>query len=320
MAGQQWTQAALGGALTSETLSRTYRLAAQRKYRWRQLTRVDLALGSNNGDTYTFRKGGDLADEGQVVGEFDPVPETEAQERSGSVTVQERTNANPYTQRLSLLAKLSVEDVSVVRLRNNMAKTLDRMCGYYFRKSELVYTPTGTVGSPTSALVQDGNPTVNSARPFAYYDLKNLVDLARHTYLMPTWDSEGYILVASGTAARSLKDDTELVEIFKYGDPQRNLNGEIGKIYGNTRVVEENHLLNGNMSAGCGEVVLVAWDAVIEAMAYAEEIQAASADKWGRQKALRWVTFLGWERVYNYSTDNGEDRTIRVAEDGMEIA
>lgn len=320
MPGQQWTESALGGTLTSETFSRTYRMQAQRKYRWRQLVRMDLALGKNNGDYYTFRKGTDLEDDGQAIGEFEPVPETQHRNTSGQVRVEERTNAVPYTQRLSLLSKLAIEDIEVRNLRNNMAKTLDKMCGYYFRKSDIVYTPTGTSGAPTEAWVYDGNPTVNSNRVFMYYDLKNLVDAARSTFIMPTWENDGYIFVVSTTLARTLKDDTELVDIYKYASPDRLLYGEIGKVYGGTRIIEENHLLEKNMTNGCGEGVLVAWDAVVEAMAYAEEIQAATYDRWGRHKALRWVTFCGWERVYNYSQDDGQDRTIRVAEDGMEIA
>lgn len=317
--GQQWGESALGGNLTSETFSRTFRMQAQRKYRWRQFVRMDLALGKNNGDYYTFRKGDDLADEGQTIGEFEPVPETQWESRSGQVQVKERTNANPYTSRLSLLSKLSIEDINVINLRNNMAKTLDKMCGKYFRKSEICYTPTGSSGSPTYSYVYNGNPTVASSRPFAYFDLKNIVDDARSRFIMPTWDNDGYIFVVSTTLARSLKDDTELTEVRKYAAPDQILAGELGKLYGDTRIIEEHHLLNGNMSNGCGEGVLIAWDAVVEAMAYAEEIQAATYDKWGRHKCLRWVTFVGWERVYNYSQDNGQDRTIRIAEDGMEI-
>ena len=274
MPGQQWTQAALGGVMTSETLSRTYRLQAQRKYRWRQLCRVDLALGCNNGDFYTFVKGDDLQDEGQTLGEFDPVPETQAEDRKGQVMVEERSNSVPYTHRLSLLAKLSAEDTYITRLKNNMAKTLDRMCGASFRDSDVVYTPQGAATNPFGAVVNNGTPALLASREFIYEDFKNIVDLMRgQEYLMPTWENDGYIAVASITASRTLKDDNELVEIFKYADASRLLNGEIGKIYGQNRVIEENHLLDGNMSNGCGEVVFVAWDAVVEAMAYAEEIQ-----------------------------------------------
>lgn len=317
--GQQWTESALGGNLTSETFSRTFRMQAQRKYRWRQLVRMDLALGKNNGDYYTFRKGDDLMDDGQTIGEFEPVPETQYQTRTGSVKVEERTNSNPYTQRLSLLAKLSVEDINVKNLRNNMARTLDKMCGKYFRQSQICYTPTGTSGAPSASYVYNGNPVLASNRPYAYYDLKNMVDDARSRFIMPTWENDGYIFVVSTTLARTLKDDTELVDIYKYASPDRLLAGEIGKVYGDTRIIEEMHLLSNNMTNGCGEGVLVAWDAVIEAMAYAEEIQCATYDKWGRHKSLRWVTFVGWERVYNYLQDGGQDRTIRVAEAGMQI-
>lgn len=315
--GQQWGESALGGTLTSETFSRTYRDQAQLDYIWQQLTRVELALGSGNGDYYTFTKGDDLQDLGQVIGEFDPVPETQYESRKGRVEVRERTMANPYTQRLSLLAKLSVEDINVRKLKNNMAKTLDLMCSDSFRDSDIVYVPTGTGSAPTRSYFFNGDPNITAGRELGYHDVKNLVDDARSRFVMPTWEFGGYILACSVTAARTIKDDNELVENFRYAAPDRLLKGEIGVVYGNTRIIEDLHILENDMSNGCGEAILIAWDAVVEAVAYAEEMQCATYDKWGRHKALRWVTFKGWERVYRHSEDNGQDRTIRVAEQDM---
>lgn len=308
--GQQWTEAALGGGLTSETLSRNFRMAAQPLMKFRQFTRPEFALGAHNGESYTFKKSGDLEDLGQYVGEFDPVPKTQARITSGTVMVREATNSVEFTWRLNLLAKLSVEDWVIINLINNLARTMDYLASIPFRASSLVYTPTGATTAPTNALVTTGTPLSASSRPFVAFDAKNVVDLMRSTYRIPPFQGGDYVCVASTNFLRGLKDDNELVEVFKYGDPARLFSGEVGRYY-KTRYIEENHVLTNTLPGNCGEAIFIGWDAVVEAMAYAEEIQTAVVDLWGRQHALRWLAYLGFERIWNFSVD-GHERTMRV--------
>lgn len=310
MAGLEWETSSLGGALTSETLSRNMRIVSQPKMRFRQLTRAEMAFGAHNGDTVTFRKVSNVLDEGRAIGEKERVPETEINFTSGSITVEEYSNSIPYTWRLSLLAKLSVEDNIIIALMNDMAKVLDKNAATAFRTADFVYTPTGTVVNKTRTFTTTGIPGAVSTRPIAGWDVKNIVDDMRATYNMPAFDGNDYVCVATSSFMRGLKDDAEWVEAAKYGDPEKLFSGEVGRYYG-VRFIEENNALDANLAGGLGEAIFIAWDAVIEIVSYAEEIQAKVGSDYGRDKGLRWVWQGGFAKTWDFPLE-GEARLVRV--------
>lgn len=310
MAGLEWSTSSLGGALTSETLSRNMRIVAQPKMRFRQLTRPEMAFGAHNGDTVTFRKVSNVLDEGRVIGEKERVPETEINFTSGQITIEEYSLSIPYTWRLSLLAKLSVEDNIVIALMNDMAKVLDKAAAQAFRSADFVYTPTGTNTSKTRSFSTTGTAGAAATRPISGWDVKNIVDDMRSTYNMPAYDGNDYVCVATSTFMRGLKDDSEWVEAAKYGDPDKLFSGEVGRYYG-VRFIEENNALDANLAGGLGEAIFVAWDAVIEIVSYAEEIQAKVGSDYGRDKGLRWVWMGGFDKTWDFALE-GESRLVRV--------
>ncbi len=310
MAGQEWTTSALGGNLTSETLSRNVRHKAQPKMRFRQLVRPELALGAHNGDYVTFRKFGELEDEGREIGEKEPVPETQFRTSTGQVQVGELSNSVPYTWRVSLLSKLSVEDMIIINLMNDMAKVIDKKCANVFRTADLVYTPIGTTSNKQRVMATNGTAGDTATRPISAWDVKNILDDMRSEYNMPAFDGNDYLCIASTSFLRSLKDDNEVVEAMKFGSPQKLFSGEVGRYYG-CRFIEENHVLNNSLAGGLGEAIFIAWDAVIEAVTYAEEIQAKVGDEYGRDRGFRWVWMGGFAKTWDFSTD-GEARLVRV--------
>ena len=310
MAGLEWGTAALGGTLTSETLSRNMRIVAQPNMRFRQLVRPELALGAHNGDTVTFKKAGNVLNEGQQIGEKDPVPETEMNFFSSQFSVYEFSNSIPYTWTLSLLAKLSVEDNIVIALMNDMAKVLDKKAAQQFRAADVVYTPTGTTGAKTRTVTTNGTPGAVSSRPLSLWDVKNIVDLMRETYNVPAYQNNEYLCIGTPTAFRGIKEDSEFQRWAVYGKPDTLFSGEIGMAYG-VRFIEENNALTRLLPGGCGECIFIGWDAVVEAVAYAEEVQAKLAGQYGRDKGLRWVYVGGWTKTWNFATE-GEVRMVRV--------
>lgn len=310
MAGLEWSVNALGGYLTSETLSRNMRIVAQPKMRFRQLTRPEMAFGAHNGDYVTFTKVSNVKTPGRAIGEKERVPETELTFTKSQITIKEYSNSIPYTQRLSLLAKLSVEDNIIIALMNDMAKTLDKAAAEEFRKADLVYTPTGTITNKTRTLTTNGTAGAVATRPISAWDIRNIVDEMRSTYNMPAYDGNDYLCVATSTFLRGLKDDSDWVEAAKYGDPSKLFSGEVGRYYG-VRFVEENHALDANLANGLGEAIFIAWDAVVEIVAYAEEIQAKISVEYGRDRALRWVWYGGFGKTWDFATE-GEARLLRV--------
>jgi N4-gp56 family major capsid protein len=310
MAGQEWSTSALGGTLTSETLSRKARFKAQKKCRFRQLVRVELEFGAHNGDYISLRKFGDLQDAGKKVGEKEKVPETQFLITSGQVQVGEYTNSVPYTQRLSLFAKLSIEDATMVNLTNDMVKTLDHAAAEPFRDADIIYTPTGNTTNKDRALATNGTPADTATRNISAWDIRNIVDDMRSVYNIPAYDGNDYLCVASSVALRGLKEDSDWVEAAKYGDPEKLFSGEVGRYYG-CRFIEENNSLTHSMAGGLGEMIFMGWDPVVEIVAYPEEIQAKIGSDYGRDRAIRWVYFGGWGKTWDYAAD-GEARMVRV--------
>lgn len=307
---QCWTIDELGGMATSETLSRNVRVVSQPLMKFRQLTRLEMAFGAHNGSKVTFRKMSNLKDRGRAIGEKELVPNTHFTLSYGEVTVQEWSNSVNYTWTLSLLAKLSIEDMVIIGLMNDMAKTLDEAASVAFRDADLVYVPTGDVHNKTRTLTTNGEPGAIADRPFSMWDLKNVVDLFRCVYNVPAVDNNDYICISSCTGTRGIKDDPEWFASAQYGDPERLFSGEVGKIYG-VRFIEETNVLNPNLPNGLGEMIFIGYDAVIEIVAYAEEIQAKVGADYNRDQGFRWVWVGGFAKVWDFATE-GEVRLLRV--------
>lgn len=294
----------------SPKLSRDVRVVSQPRMRFRQLCRPEPGMGPHMGDTYKFTKISNLANGGQMIGEFDDVPVDSLSISYDELTVNEYTNSLEYTWYSSMFSELSVEHAWIMALMNDAVKTLDRAAAAAFRAADLVYTPTGSSSSKSFSLSTTGTAGATSTRNISAWDVKNIVDRMRATYNMPAYTGDDYLCVATSTFLRGLKDDSEWVEAAKYGDPERLFSGEVGRYYG-VRFIEENNVMNGNLAGGLGEAVFIAYDPVIEIEIYPLEIQAKIAESYGRFRGLRWVNIVGWRKTWDFA-DEGEARLLRV--------
>ena len=89
------------------------------------------------------------------------------------------------------------------------------------------------------------------------------------------------------------------------------LNGEVG-MYQNTRFIHENNVLNDALAGGGGEACFFGDDVVVEIEIWQLELQRAIADSYGRSKAIRWTWFGGFEKTWDYPTEN-ETRSLLVS-------
>jgi N4-gp56 family major capsid protein len=306
---QVWVTAALGGHLTSPELSRNFRIAAQPLMRARQFVRPEQEFGQNRGDTLQFAKAGNVDTAGRVVGESETVPVAKITFYKSSITVDEFTNSIEYTWKLKLLAKLDVNSILIIALKNDMAKTLDKFIMSKFTGQDLKYSPTGTELNKSYVLNTNGTKGT-ATRNISVWDLKNIIDKMKDTYYIPLWDGANYMCMGSTTFMRGLKDDDEWRSAAEYGDPKRLFDGEVGKFYG-CRMAEETNSLSGNLTGGLGEAVIFGDDPVVEISAYPEEIQAKIGVDYGRDAGLRWVWIGGASETWDFSTE-GDARVIHV--------
>lgn len=311
MPGQVWATNSLGGHLTAPILSEKVRLAAIPKMRFRQFTRLEGQFGPNLGDTLQYKKAGNVATRGRIHSETETIQETQITIYSASITVNEYSNSIPYTDRVEQLARLSITDIIVQKLKDDMADVLDRAVHNVFNGADVVYVPTGSLSAPTRTITTNGTAGATSSRQILLFDIKEIADQLKATYLTPFYDAnDNYMAVASTQFMRGLKDDREVVEIQKYGDPERLFRGEVGRIYG-VRFCEETNVLSNSLAGGAGEAIFFGDDPVIEIVAKAEQIQAKIAGDFGRDQALRWVFWGGFARTWAFS-EASQVRILRV--------
>jgi N4-gp56 family major capsid protein len=208
--------------------------------------------------------------------------------------MEEYGNSVPYTGKLDDLSEFSVDNIITRALRDDMAKVLDAAVATVFKTTDVSYSPTsasagtwavnGSVASATSSL--------------NLFHVKEVIDAMKNGLFgsgnsanpVPPYDGENYVCIASVSALRQLKDDPDFEEVMKYADPERLLVGEVGRIY------------------GCR---FIGADPVIEAVAVPEEIRAKIPEDYGRSKGIAWYGLMGFEKVWDYSTD-GEEHIVLV--------
>ncbi len=318
MAGQIWSVNATGGYLSNTKLSKTMRAATQPKFKFRQFTRMEKAIGKGKGDTVDFNKVSNIQTAGGTISEASRIPESNILIRRGTLTMEEYGNSIPYTGKLDDLSEFSVDNMITVALRDDMAKVLDSAVATQFKAADLIYIPTSSSAGTWDV---DGTPSTTALANLSVFHIKEIVDAMKTGIFsantgnpIPPYDGENYVCIASVKALRGIKDDPDFEEVVKYADPERLLTGEVGRFYG-VRFIETNHtsaLSNGVGSGSVlGEAVFFGADPVIEAVAVPEEIRSKIPEDYGRSKGIAWYGLMGFKRVWDFSTD-GEDHIVRV--------
>ncbi len=319
MSGQNWALNASGGYLANAKLSKTLRNATQPMFKFRQFTRMEKAIGKGKGDTVDFNKVSNVQTAGGAISESNRIPESNILLKRGTLVLQEYGNAIPYTGKLDDLSEFAVDNMITVALRNDMAKAMDLAVATKFKESDISYSPT-----TASAGTFDVDGTVNTSAlvNMNVFHVKEIIDAMKTGVYatigtgnpVPPWDGENYVCIASVKALRGIKDDPDFEEVVKYADPERLLTGEVGRFYG-CRFIETNNtaaLSNGVGSGSVlGECIFFGSDPVIESVAVAEEIRAKIPEDYGRSKGVAWYALLGFENVWDFSTD-GEDHIVVV--------
>jgi N4-gp56 family major capsid protein len=310
MSGQSWGVAADGGYMANPELSNELRIAAQPMMRFMQFIRQQPDYGKGKGEQLDYEKITDVETAANVDGlsEYNPMPETKFAVRKASLTAREYGNSVPWTGKLEILARWD-PSVPVLRtLRNDMAKTMDRITSRHFKASGVCYTPTGTTGTPTYTWTAGntdavGKPTVAATRNALVSDVQNIRDRMADDYRIPPYDGEHYICLASTYFLRGIKNDPYFINAALYGDPDRLFFGEVGMIEG-VRFIEVNHRASLAPfpigSPVCGEAVFFGEDPVVQGVAMAPEIRAKIPTDFGRSKGLAWYFLGGWATPWRY--------------------
>ena len=304
MAGQLWGVNSLGGYMYSRQLSDILRMAVQPLTKFRQFcdVRDSSQQGKKKGDIFTWDVFSDVSTAGGVLSETNTMPETNFTITQGTLTVTEAGNSVPYSEKLDNLSKFTVQTLIQKVLKNDAAKTFDRLAWGQFNQTPLRVIP--VAGTDTAAVTLYTNGTVTGTNSVAFNDAhaKSIVDLMKERNI-PAYIGDDYYALAWPTTLRGFKNNLEAIHQYSDTGFKLIMNGEIGR-YENTRYVEQTNIVKGNSTDG---ITGSAWtrgasdwifffgnDTVAEGITVEEEMRGKIPSDFGRSKGVAWYYVGGF--------------------------
>lgn len=308
MPQQLYSVATLGGNHSNPYLTERLRSVSQPLFRFRQFIDTFEAIGTKRGDTFLFDKTGNVSTQGGTLVETSTIPETNFVTNQGTATVTEYGNAVPFTAKLDALGQFDLPPVVEQKLRDDMVKVLESAAGDQFAAADIVVVQTATNGV---VFTTNGTATATANSDLTASNVRDIVsDMKKR--LVPTYDGENYICIASVQALLGMHQDTATggwIDVSKHTDSQVMglFNGEVGQFF-KVRFVEETGYLSNNIGTGTafGQAVFFGSDAVYEAMSIAEEIRVKNSVDFGRDQGLAWYALLGFQKVWEFDVDSEE--------------
>jgi len=288
--GLAWTDTG-SNFLANPTLSDELRMVLQTVSRFRQFCDVEAAIGKHRGETFNWNVYGDTTDDGGVLDENAPLPETGFAISQGSVTVAEYGNSVPYTGKLETVSEHDIRKIVFGTLKNDCNRTLDRAAHAQFDATLLRYVATGAAAYN---LDTDGTPTGNNNSDLSTAHIKQIADLMQERNI-PVFDGEHYFCVARPTTLRAAKDDLEAQHMYTAEGWNRVMNGENGRYEGIRFISQTNIPANTAAwatNSASDDAYFFGADTVTEAIACPEELRAKVGEDYGRSKGIAWY-YLG---------------------------
>lgn len=297
MAGQLWSTDSLGGFMSSAKLSKTLRYAVKPMCKFRQLAKVEDAIGKNKGEIFHWNVYSRAATQGRAISENEAMPETNFTVTQGSLTVTEYGNSVPYTGKLDNLSEHPVKSIIDEVMKTDCSETLDKAAYAQFDDTPLVVSPTGGNSTTAVTLVTNGTPTIVNNVAMGKDHVKAIVDIMKERNI-PVWQGNDYVAVGRPIAFRELKNNLE--ELHKYVQEGFTmiLAGEIGR-YEGVRFVEQTNIAAESWSNGkSSQVHFMGKDLVAEGVAIPEEVRGKIPSDYGRSKGIAWYYLGGFGLVH----------------------
>ena len=304
MAGQVWGVNSLGGYMYSRQLSDVLRMAVQPLTKFRQFcdVRDSSQQGKKKGDIFTWDVFSDVSTAGGVLAETNTMPETNFTITQGTLTVTEAGNSVPYSEKLDNLSKFPVQTLIQKVLKNDAAKTFDRLAWGQFNQTPLRVIPTGGTDAASVTLYTNGTVTGTNSVAFNNAHAKSIVDIMKERNI-PAYIGDDYYALAWPTTLRGFKNNLETIHQYSDTGFKLIMNGEIGR-YENTRYVEQTNIVKGNSTDG---ITGTAWtrgasdwifffgnDTVAEGVTVEEEMRGKIPSDFGRSKGVAWYYVGGF--------------------------
>jgi N4-gp56 family major capsid protein len=310
MAGQLWT--ANRGFMATPTLSNELRFATQPLMRFAQFCDVEIAMGKNKGDTYSWNVYGDTKQGGQVLAENARMPVTSFSETQASVVLKEFGNSIEYSGMYDNTSMHPVKTIIHKTLKNDAARTLDGVAQAQFDATILAARPTSTTAfdvatNGTYAGTASGNMTAAH--------VKGMVDWMMETQKIPVFDGENYVCVTTPRQIRPFLDELEAIHKYTSDGWNRIMSGEKGR-YENVRFVMQTNVAVTTGTTGAGTTGTGAYffgaDTVTEVFSEPLQLRGKIPDDYGRSQGIAWYYVGNFGITHADQTDASTIRQARI--------
>jgi hypothetical protein len=317
MAGQLWAVDSLGGRYISLELSEELRMGVQATNKFRQFADARDAHGKKHGQTFTWDTVPMMGRASRLLVETNTVPQGNHTILQGTCTVFEHGFSVPYTEMLESMAKFAVKQPIMKVLKYDATCDIDCTVWEQFNKTPLRVAATATADGVT--LTTNSTATLTVSQQLSLTNAKSILDLMRGRNI-PSYTKGDYYLLARHEGLRGLKNGLEAIHQYTETGLDLIMNGEVGRIAGGMRIVEQTTVPKGgaadsttfnpftdtedawNAAAGPDWAFVFGEDTVTEAIVTPEEIRASIPADFGRSKAVAWYGLFGYAIVHTNVT------------------
>lgn len=325
MAGQLWAVNSLGGFYSSYNLSSELRMGVQATSKFRQFCDVRDAFGkvTRHGQTFTWDTVPMMSRGNRLLTETNTLPQGNHTVYQGTLTMNERGYAVPFTEMLESMSQFSVKNPIMKVLKYDAMCDLDCLVHQQFNKTALRASATATADSIT--LVTNSVATVTCSFGMSTANLKSMVDTLKGRNV-PYYSNNDYFAIARPLGLRQIKNQLESIHQYTDDGLEMIMNGEIGR-YENTRFVEQTVIPAGGAidsttfdpftdtadawNVAGDWVFIFGADTVCEAVHTEEEIRAKIPDDYGRSKGVAWYALCGYGITHNDSNNLAQSRILK---------
>ncbi len=311
MAGQLFSVGSLGGNYIALNLSDELRMGVQAHNKFRQFADVRDAWSKvqRSGQTFTWDVVPMMGRGNRGLQETNTIPQGQHTILQGTLTMSERGFAVPYTGFLESLAKFSVKQPIMKVLKYDAMCDIDCLVHAEFNKTPLRVAATATADAVT--LTTNSTATLTVSQQLHLTNVKSILDKMKERNI-PVYEHGDYYGIARPAGLRLLKNNLE--SLFQYSETGLDMimNGEIGRVAGGLRLVEQTVIPAGgaadsttfdtfgdvadawNATAAPDWAFIFGEDTVCEAVHTPEEIRFKNADDYNRSKGVAWYGLLGY--------------------------
>jgi N4-gp56 family major capsid protein len=307
---QVWGSNALGGYSATASLDSELRQRATKTIYFEQMALGLTSYGRHRSDRILFDKIGRVVNPLSTsgIGELDDIPVTSFPFVQGQIIATEYANAVEWTEKLEVFSQFPIGQAVALVLRQDQLEGLDKVAFAAYSAGEVIYTP---ITASTGSFSTTGTPAAVAGSPMTTSHVKDITDYLRINAVPPLAGGR-YFCIAHPDHTRSLKESSDWLSSHFYQGTEKLVDHEIGEFAG-VKFVEENNALSspaGTNSVGFAQAVYFGADNVVEGIAVAPHIRYKVPSGFGRDRGEANYAILGFDQVWNYSTDGGEEHQV----------